>query len=113
MIRRPPRSTLFPYTTLFRSLIDALSGHVGDELGEPPAPVEVGERHLLAAPARMRLDENLPWPIDAQLGHLRIREQGAQRAQREIKCGELGACWRCRRRGPDRRTRETFTGRCP
>src|SRR2546422_6222619 len=27
MIRRPPRSTLFPYTTLFRSLIDpTLSG---------------------------------------------------------------------------------------
>src|SRR2546425_6325599 len=24
MIRRPPRSTLFPYTTLFRSLTDAL-----------------------------------------------------------------------------------------
>src|SRR3989442_7637574 len=24
MIRRPPRSTLFPYTTLFRSPIDAL-----------------------------------------------------------------------------------------
>src|ERR1039457_1315096 len=24
MIRRPPRSTLFPYTTLFRSLIDAI-----------------------------------------------------------------------------------------
>src|SRR3712207_7832000 len=23
MIRRPPRSTLFPYTTLFRSLIDS------------------------------------------------------------------------------------------
>src|SRR3712207_7602530 len=26
MIRRPPRSTLFPYTTLFRSLYTALSG---------------------------------------------------------------------------------------
>src|SRR5256885_5626147 len=26
MIRRPPRSTLFPYTTLFRSLFDAESG---------------------------------------------------------------------------------------
>src|SRR5699024_12696632 len=25
MIRRPPRSTLFPYTTLFRSLIDCCS----------------------------------------------------------------------------------------
>src|SRR5689334_24341756 len=27
MIRRPPRSTLFPYTTLFRSLIVVLKGH--------------------------------------------------------------------------------------
>src|SRR5687767_15558595 len=28
MIRRPPRSTLFPYTTLFRSLeIDVADGH--------------------------------------------------------------------------------------
>src|SRR2546430_7300995 len=27
MIRRPPRSTLFPYTTLFRSLVD--SGRLG------------------------------------------------------------------------------------
>src|SRR2546427_8759282 len=25
MIRRPPRSTLFPYTTLFRSLLDLVS----------------------------------------------------------------------------------------
>src|SRR2546429_6906370 len=25
MIRRPPRSTLFPYTTLFRSLADAIA----------------------------------------------------------------------------------------
>src|SRR2546430_13640074 len=26
MIRRPPRSTLFPYTTLFRSIVDRQSG---------------------------------------------------------------------------------------
>src|SRR3978361_1700725 len=25
MIRRPPRSTLFPYTTLFRSMLDAMN----------------------------------------------------------------------------------------
>src|SRR5256886_16942503 len=31
MIRRPPRSTLFPYTTLFRSL---------DRFGPPPAEAE-------------------------------------------------------------------------
>src|SRR2546430_4332657 len=28
MIRRPPRSTLFPYTTLFRSLMAAATGGV-------------------------------------------------------------------------------------
>src|SRR2546429_5667222 len=27
MIRRPPRSTLFPYTTLFRSNVDGLDYH--------------------------------------------------------------------------------------
>src|ERR1043166_4602001 len=32
MIRRPPRSTLFPYTTLFRSGSD----HIGDELRLAP-----------------------------------------------------------------------------
>src|SRR3712207_7557019 len=26
MIRRPPRSTLFPYTTLFRSLLESVRG---------------------------------------------------------------------------------------
>src|ERR1039457_1328901 len=30
MIRRPPRSTLFPYTTLFRSSLDA--GHRGEHV---------------------------------------------------------------------------------
>src|SRR3712207_8790752 len=29
MIRRPPRSTLFPYTTLFRSFLEATAFHVG------------------------------------------------------------------------------------
>src|SRR5260221_10635145 len=28
MIRRPPRSTLFPYTTLFRSLLEEAGVHV-------------------------------------------------------------------------------------
>src|SRR3989441_9983146 len=31
MIRRPPRSTLFPYTTLFRSRLYHQSSHLGDE----------------------------------------------------------------------------------
>src|SRR5258708_27067034 len=33
MIRRPPRSTLFPYTTLFRSSIDkGFAGHSGEHV---------------------------------------------------------------------------------
>src|SRR2546430_13715871 len=40
MIRRPPRSTLFPYTTLFRSL-RPLAGH-GIDRGVPPEAVCVG-----------------------------------------------------------------------
>src|SRR2546425_6024735 len=40
MIRRPPRSTLFPYTTLFRSwfpfdILSALSFASGSEVGFP------------------------------------------------------------------------------
>src|SRR3712207_7039249 len=33
MIRRPPRSTLFPYTTLFRSLVPPLTDRVLDRMG--------------------------------------------------------------------------------
>src|SRR2546422_2776464 len=33
MIRRPPRSTLFPYTTLFRSITPAIQVTVLDSLG--------------------------------------------------------------------------------
>src|SRR2546430_3775473 len=33
MIRRPPRSTLFPYTTLFRSVGDAERRDAGDAAG--------------------------------------------------------------------------------
>src|SRR5260370_15528294 len=32
MIRRPPRSTLFPYTTLFRSVFEVGEARVGEDL---------------------------------------------------------------------------------
>src|SRR5690349_23833795 len=35
MLRRPPRSTLFPYTTLFRSLSDAGTDDGGSALADP------------------------------------------------------------------------------
>src|SRR3712207_7217920 len=45
MIRRPPRSTLFPYTTLFRSDLDAA--------GRKGAAVSVGGRRLAEEPQRL------------------------------------------------------------
>src|SRR2546430_13383222 len=36
MIRRPPRSTLFPYTTLFRSLVRALD----EDIATAPAKLQ-------------------------------------------------------------------------
>src|SRR3712207_8210302 len=49
MIRRPPRSTLFPYTTLFRSVSLAaqippsiVSGQKAEGLGEPQPTGRVG-----------------------------------------------------------------------
>src|SRR5256885_17272261 len=43
MIRRPPRSTLFPYTTLFRSLDD---GHGGDERAVFAHDKDLGEERV-------------------------------------------------------------------
>src|SRR3989442_11689353 len=51
MIRRPPRSTLFPYTTLFRSLGGAAekSRRVGDRLVVPVRAILVFEQHEVAS----------------------------------------------------------------
>src|SRR3712207_7853532 len=49
MIRRPPRSTLFPYTTLFRSGL-VVAGPMPLEVGDalvPPAPVRFEDEPCL------------------------------------------------------------------
>src|SRR5256885_8197032 len=70
MIRRPPRSTLFPYTTLFRSIHSQI-GEVGAALAELPPAIDprlhVGdvppvhqrdERRLREAVDRWRSEEH-------------------------------------------------------
>src|SRR2546430_12505162 len=56
MIRRPPRSTLFPYTTLFRSAADQRPA--GVQPGGADGPAAGGG--LLRRPARPGLGERRP-----------------------------------------------------
>src|SRR5256885_16956648 len=44
MIRRPPRSTLFPYTTLFRSESDRVRGRIAETLRNADRQRERGGR---------------------------------------------------------------------
>src|SRR2546425_6814774 len=50
MIRRPPRSTLFPYTTLFRSLNTLVPVMIGGALGER-CDIRVGNARTHKYPA--------------------------------------------------------------
>src|SRR2546426_12473170 len=57
MIRRPPRSTLFPYTTLFRSLDVRGQGDDGGEHADPAEPGHLDvEQHDMGRPLNDRTD---------------------------------------------------------
>src|SRR3712207_9015031 len=49
MIRRPPRSTLFPYTTLFRSHVTARDAEAHHVLRESPCVLEIQRVQQLVA----------------------------------------------------------------
>src|SRR3712207_9504405 len=63
MIRRPPRSTLFPYTTLFRSAPlspqSSALGVGGDELAHAAPGVGRGGGELLLAPVEEAVRRSL------------------------------------------------------
>src|SRR3712207_9558520 len=65
MIRRPPRSTLFPYTTLFRSVRRERVAGADDLVEEGPALVD---EHLGVAAAHAR---GLHRVAAGEVGHLR------------------------------------------
>src|SRR3712207_7183750 len=53
MIRRPPRSTLFPYTTLFRSPCEEVGSRVAaasPTLYQPDPATRAASRHVTSAP---------------------------------------------------------------
>src|SRR3712207_7665345 len=61
MIRRPPRSTLFPYTTLFRSRVGLDPRGPDQRVGAHPGPVRESE---VAVDARLesRIETHLDSP---------------------------------------------------
>src|SRR3712207_8450498 len=56
MIRRPPRSTLFPYTTLFRSGQFDLLGDADAVLGDPGSAVAFVDQDVATLGAERHLD---------------------------------------------------------
>src|SRR5260370_32093854 len=63
MIRRPPRSTLFPYTTLFRSVSDKiLPARVGFIPRLPPSKIGALLRQLLAVKQMLARWQRSPYP---------------------------------------------------
>src|SRR5256885_15813479 len=68
MIRRPPRSTLFPYTTLFRSRV-AAPGYAAERIGhQAPDGVEVLVRKVRAELLVELLDLGEPLHAEAVVG---------------------------------------------
>src|SRR5688572_3747147 len=81
MLRRPPRSTLFPYTTLFRSIQVLRNGDSfsGSCLNIPCTPHAIQEvvwnvrpRHLVRHP--LRIDHTVEWPQAQKHRQLRVVE---------------------------------------
>src|SRR5260370_20543544 len=74
MIRRPPRSTLFPYTTLFRSIINTIAGNNaiipgGISLGAAPPSTPANPTLTLTSsdPTHFLISEEHTYELQAHL----------------------------------------------
>src|SRR3989449_5854121 len=88
MIRRPPRSTLFPYTTLFRSRAgrrgaavlvrqgEYPGGRGGDDRGSPENCREGASAERGAAPVRERVLVAMSGGVDSSVAAALLVEQG-------------------------------------
>src|SRR3712207_7603066 len=76
MIRRPPRSTLFPYTTLFRSP----PGHVGEHVG---IVGQQDHRRLLRYARERAVEVRVARPEVRQADHPRSEEHTSELQSRQ------------------------------
>src|SRR3712207_8619423 len=81
MIRRPPRSTLFPYTTLFRSRLG--DPGVPRVLGDPVRADRLHRRGADAAAADRPAGRRAVHPRDVLAGRLRSEEHTSELQSRQ------------------------------
>src|SRR3712207_7952834 len=83
MIRRPPRSTLFPYTTLFRSLVNPLNPNLRDA---PTALRKAGDvlgLTLVPMEARVADEVDAAFEIASGIDGLRSEEHTSELQSRQ------------------------------
>src|SRR3712207_8491949 len=98
MIRRPPRSTLFPYTTLFRSGGGAVGarGAAGEDVAAAVEPADRSD----AGELRLRLPAGDRAVADRDAGHLRLGAGcGDGPAAGAARGGQVALVCRSRREG--------------
>src|SRR5256885_15988892 len=94
MIRRPPRSTLFPYTTLFRSLTSAVTLHAQAALAQAYSITEKQQRHARLGEiktqtlAKLAGDEQARWSAEQVEGVLFKLESNIVRRSEERRVGK-------------------------
>src|SRR5256714_14971590 len=92
MIRRPPRSTLFPYTTLFRSRDgETDEQHRGGDQ-QPAAPEVIGQRphHRRGEGAAERVNSQKPSGLGLRSAELQdAQRNGRQELRSEEHTSEL------------------------
>src|SRR3712207_6855419 len=85
MMRRPPRSTLFPYTTLFRSRVKELLVQLDDGRARR-GPARVGRAHLVA------LDELRARRADEEEVRARAPDERSEEHTSELQSRQYLVC---------------------
>src|SRR3712207_9134641 len=91
MIRRPPRSTLFPYTTLFRSGLVDDEARVAIVTGDDLSGQKASTRDMRRMPARRKKQID---PLELKAGDYVVHEQHGVGRFVEMKQREVGGAVR-------------------
>src|SRR2546426_8197141 len=90
MIRRPPRSTLFPYTTLFRSPAYSCSPGTPSFTGVPPAVrITAGARYTLPLAVSDRKSTRLKLQSPCNLVCRLLLEKKKKKNNRDVYVEEM------------------------